>query len=81
MCITEEELHQILTRCNNATPGPWRSFVEGRDHTSGSNFIQTSCTNIELTGGTGADQDFVAAAKQDIPRLVAEIAKLRNWSV
>lgn len=81
MCITEEELHQILTRCDDATPGPWRSFVEGRDHTSGSNFIQTPSTDIEITGGTVADQEFIAAAKQDILRLVAEIAKLKKWAL
>ncbi len=81
MCITEEELHQILTRCNDATPGPWRSFIEGRDHISGSNFIQTPSTDIEITGGTIADQEFIAAAKQDIPRLVAEIAKLKKWAL
>lgn len=81
MCITEEELQHILTRCDKATPGPWRSFVEGRDHTSGSNFIQTSAADIEITGGTAADQDFIAYARQDIPRLVAEIAKLKGWSL
>ncbi|MGL4318421.1 MAG: hypothetical protein ACRCTL_17620 [Pseudomonas sp.] len=81
MCITEEELQQILTRCDKATPGPWHSFVEGRDHTSGSNFIQTFATDIEINGGTIADQDFIAYARQDIPRLVAEIAKLKGWSL
>ena len=51
---------------NKATPGPWRSFVEGRDHTSGSNFIMTGQgddrhEDIELSGATIEDQDFIAA--------------------
>lgn len=37
--LTEEELAAIRARCAAATPGPWRSYVEGRDHTSGSSFI------------------------------------------
>jgi hypothetical protein len=26
------ELNAIRERCDAATPGPWESFVEGRDH-------------------------------------------------
>jgi hypothetical protein len=49
----------------------------------GSNFIMTgSGTNrgndIELAGATTADQDFIAEARQDIPRLLIEISRLRQ---
>ncbi len=76
------ELGKIRKRCDEATPGPWRSFVEGRDHTSGSSFIMTGDganrgSDIELYGATTADQDFIAHARQDIPRLLDEIARLR----
>ena len=81
MDITKDELKSILERCIAATDGPWVSFVEGRDHSSGSNFIQTASDDIELAGATVADQDFIAAAKQDIPRLVAIIAKQHGWSL
>jgi hypothetical protein len=76
------ELEAIRRRCENATRGPWRSFVEGRDHTSGSSFIRTGSdedrgNDIELSGATTADQDFIAHARQDIPFLLAEIARLK----
>lgn len=30
-----------------------------------------------MTGATVADQDFMAAARQDVPRLIAEVRTLR----
>jgi hypothetical protein len=36
--------------------------VEGRDHTSGSSFIRTAEKDLELTGATTFDQDFIAHA-------------------
>jgi len=81
MDITKEELKRILERCNAASEGPWLSFVEGRDHSSGSDFIKTALKDIELNGATVADQDFIAAAKQDIPRLTAIVAKHYGWTI
>ena len=75
--MTEEELANIEARCARVTGGPWRSWIEGRDHTSGSNIISTSGADIELSGATDADQDFIAAARQDVPALLADIARLR----
>ena len=34
--------------------------------------------DIELTGATDADQDFIAAARQDVPRLVVEVRALQE---
>lgn len=55
----------------------------GRDFLGGSNFIQTGQgadrgEDIEMTGATVADQDFMAAARQDLPRLIAEVGRLRG---
>ena len=55
--ISDYELDEIESRCSAATPGPWKSFIEGRDHTSGSSFIITGTEksrgrDIELTGAT-----------------------------
>jgi hypothetical protein len=71
------DLAAVRERCARATPGPWKSYIEGRDHTSGSNFIMTSDQDIELLGATEADQEFIAHARQDIPLLLAEIDRLR----
>lgn len=78
--LTEEYLVNIENRLKAATPGPWTSFVEGRDHTSGSSFIRTSGSDIELSGATVADQDFIAHARQDLEVLLAEIRRHRAGS-
>ena len=80
--LDEEALEQILSRCTAAGPKPWKSFVEGRDHHCGSDFIMVGEDNergddIELTGATVAAQDFIANARQDIPKLILEIRRLR----
>lgn len=76
--VSDAELHSIKERCNKATPGPWISYVEGRDHFSGSNFIMTGGGDLEIHGGTIEDQEFVAHARQDIPRLIKEIERLKK---
>ena len=72
------EINDIRERCEKATPGPWKSYIEGRDHTSGSSFIRTAGEDIELTGATTNDQDFIAAARQDVPALIEEVYRLRQ---
>ncbi|MGF7038025.1 hypothetical protein [Mucilaginibacter lappiensis] len=80
--ITDEELNEIELRCNEAQDGPWKAYIENRDHESGSDFIMTEEGDnrgeaIEMTGATVADYDFIANAKQDIPRLIKEIRMLK----
>ena len=81
--MKEEELEEIAKRSNAARKGPWISFIEGRDFTSGSSFIRIGSqdnrgSDIELIGATAADQDFIAAARQDIPKLLEEIRRLKE---
>lgn len=82
--MTDEELDEIERRCEAARHGPWRSYAEGRDHESGSNFIMVGSDDgarskdIELSGATVEDQDFIAHARQDVPRLLAEVRRLRG---
>jgi hypothetical protein len=75
--LSDERLAEIERRCELATPGPWKSWVEGRDHDSGDNFIMTGGEDIYLTGATVNDQDFIAGARQDAPLLIREIRRLR----
>jgi hypothetical protein len=37
--ISEEELIEIVKRANYAQKGPWKAYIEVRDHESGSDFI------------------------------------------
>lgn len=82
MELSEEYLNEVEERLMHVTSGPWRSYVEGRDHTSGSNFIMTGPEgargdDIDLLGVSVVDQDFIAAARQDVPLLIAEVRRLR----
>lgn len=82
-CVVDDrELEEIRFRCLSAKKGPWISYVEGRDHTSGSNFIMTGAGDcrdgdLEILGATAEDQDFIAHARQDVPRLLDEVLRLR----
>lgn len=76
--MTNEELDEIRERCRRAAPGPWTAWIEGRDHTSGSSFVRTGADDIELSGASEGDYDFIAHARQDIPRLLAEVGRLRT---
>lgn len=81
--MKKEEIESIRERVQAASAGSWVSYIEGRDHDSGSSFIMTGVgtergEDIELSGATSADQDFIANARQDIPRLLEEITRLRS---
>ena len=76
--ITKLQIEEIEKRLAHATPGKWVSYVEGRDHTCGSDFIMTGVggnrgPDIELTGATKADQDFIANARQDLELLISAL--------
>lgn len=82
--LLEKELIEIENRLKKAQSGEWKAYIEGRDHESGSNFIMTGYgesrgTDIELIGATNDDYDFIANAKQDIPKLINEIRELKNY--
>jgi hypothetical protein len=82
--VSAHELDEMERRAEAAHQGPWISYVVGRDREACSNFIEFGCCNelgsfdfVELNGATDADQDFIAAARQDLPRLVNEVRMLR----
>lgn len=91
--LTDADLQAIEAGAEAALPGPWESFVEDRDHTAGSDFIRTgglddsapdlylTRSSADWTGAATVDPptlDFVAASRQDVPRLVAEVRRLRR---
>ena len=84
--VTDEYLDEIQARCDATLPGPWRSFIEGRDHWGGDHFIQITpdrddMPDLYLTWDDrvfrGADQDFIAHAREDVPALLQEVRRLR----
>jgi len=79
--LTDGELDAIRQRIVNSSAGPWRCFIEGRDHLSGEDFIKTAIGDICFAGDiTVSDCDFIAHSRQDLPRLVAEIDRLRQFN-
>ncbi|MDR6922471.1 MULTISPECIES: hypothetical protein [Chryseobacterium] len=84
--MTKEELISILEICNKATQAPWTSCIEGRDFDSGSGFIMTGKDenrdyDIEFVSIKSADQDFIAMARNVIPKLVDDILRLKNINI
>jgi hypothetical protein len=80
--LSKAYLEEVRQRCEAATPGPWVSYVEGRDHLGGDSVIVRGTDGTDeglyLTHATVADQDFIAHARQDIPTLLDEIERLRE---
>jgi len=85
--LTDHELDAMEARASAATPGPWWSWVEGRDGLSGDTFIgrglgESRGSDLYLFDEHGRrvsdeDHDFIAAARQDLPRLLTEVRRLR----
>ena len=92
--ITDEELDAVERRADAATAGPWKSYVEGRNNQSGDSFIGTGDpdqSDLYISylwwpedqrraneQRHENDLDFIAAARQDVPRLVAEVRRLKK---
>jgi hypothetical protein len=102
--LSDDDLDQILARCDASTPGPW--FVRQLDDTHAMSLMAVSTTPDTGRGERWPDFDssevvaatlvqepryvdvgdqrwnqnavFIAAARTDIPRLVAEIRRLRS---
>jgi hypothetical protein len=77
--LSGDELDEIQRRCDGASPAPWRAFLEDDGGIGGCNVIWVSDSDDEpdlyLWLGSeiasGADFEFVAAVRQDIPDLLA----------
>lgn len=91
LLLSEEEIAEIEKRANAATPGPWYTQATGETY-AGFSVESLICATApgkynrvyaNPPGGSfpGADQSFIANARQDIPRLIATIrayeAKIR----
>jgi hypothetical protein len=81
--LSSEYLEEVKKRCDASTKGPWIASIEGRDHPLGGETVILRGVDREeedlyLIGGTVDDYDFIAHAKQDIPLLLNELARLRK---
>jgi len=91
--LSGEELDLIDDRARQATPGPWVAQLETRYGLGGGSFIDLSpgadtddelyltyspVNRVSPNAALDADLEFIAHARSDIPRLVAEIRRLRR---
>lgn len=72
--MTNEELDAIEARANAASEGPWTAEYDGAILPADSH------PPVIYSDGdmTDADREFVAAARDDVPKLVAEVRRLRG---
>jgi hypothetical protein len=82
--LSDEDLYRIEARVRAASAGPWVSYVAGRNEDTDVTCIELGTCNelgtmncLEVNGGSIADQDFIASARQDLPRLLREVRVLR----
>ncbi len=75
------DLAQLEQMALAASPGPWFSWIEGRDHVGGDAFIGTGAEDLyprvvvdaqEWNHNWQADQDFIAAAN---PATILELIR------
>ena len=85
--VSDIELDELRKLCASATPAPWRAMIEGRDHSSGDSFImigrdgdrdEDMYVSRDSGPASASDLDFIAAARNYLPRLIDEIAELRR---
>ena len=82
--LEDFELAAIEERCRAASPGPWRAFfgpgIGGPDFIMVSDADEEPDMYVDRDGkpASSFDLDFIASARQDVPRLVAEIRRLRK---
>jgi hypothetical protein len=85
--LTDEVLNHLLSLSDRGDPGPWTSYIEGRDHESGDSFIMVRDgaergEDIHVDRDSGpADAtylDLIAAARTYLPLLVKELQQLRS---
>lgn len=80
--LTDERLADIEARCQAATPGPWQTDSDscclyGTDEPG---MLGTwLMTSLGGPDGTPQDGAFIAAARADVPDLVAEVRRLRAF--
>jgi len=77
-----DRLAEIQLRAAKATPGPWCTdsweIYQGTEYTPGiSQWIGETCRGNTTTTQDRADAAFVAAARTDVPWLIAELTEAR----
>ena len=75
--MSDSRLQEIADRASRATPGPWHASEsidpnEGYIYTDDTDVVADTCESFRAQ----ADADFIAAARDDVPWLLAEHERL-----
>lgn len=80
--LTTQQLADIAARAGAATPGPWCAdeweIYQGAEYEPGLMWIGETCRGATSPEQDRADAAFVAAARTDVPALLAEIRRLQD---
>lgn len=88
--MTDERLSEIAARAEKATPGPWeldkhyQCFIWGPHMQMVADDGMDEAGTLTRMRGVGANLplkqngEFIAASRQDIPELLAEVKRLRK---
>ncbi|MER5694893.1 hypothetical protein ACWDBO_31285 [Streptomyces mirabilis] len=79
--LTDQQLDEIETRANAATPGPWELYEGYGPHfyayLRGCHLQGIGTLNFGDGEAADADREFVTHAREDVPALLAEVHRLR----
>lgn len=76
--LTEAALAAIEARAAKATPGPWTATEHAKFWQLDAAFDAVATTALCFAPETAANAAFIAHARADIPRLLAEVRRLRE---
>ena len=84
--VSDALLDELEALCATASRRPWTSMIEGRDHYSGDSFITIGAPGEreadmyvfrDAALASAVDLDLIAAARNSLPDLIAEVRRLR----
>ena len=75
--LSADELAEIESRCNRATPGPWCEDLEEPMHVVSGNPLDSTAPAVAYADNID-DLLFIGHAREDVPKLIAEIRRLAN---
>jgi hypothetical protein len=87
MALDDDALDRLMRLSELGDPPPWKSCVEGRDHSSGDTFIVIGADadrreDLYLSRDSGpadaSTHDLIAEARNALPALIAELRRLRS---
>ena len=77
------DLEAIKARAGAATPGPWATGQRGEIYREGDRVTDPTLPDITVVPAmvlVRPDMEFIAAAREDVPALVAEVERLSRES-